>query len=145
MSLFNNKAIKVLPWLYLGSEKEIKNTINEVDFWIDFRDNIDSNIEVNVPDHVIMIKMPFVDGDLERARNIYPQAKTILDQVKKSGKKALINCHMGASRSATLALWCMAEEMGYENAYNKMKLINPKFKPDVKFKPILDYIKQITR
>jgi len=37
----------------------------------------------------------------------------------------------------------MAEEMGYEKAYNKMKLINPELNIDIHFIPIIEKIKKM--
>jgi protein-tyrosine phosphatase len=134
-------AIQVLPWLYLCGYRQVDSVINKVDIWIDFRNELPTNLKINVPSNVVDIKMPFVDGDLDKAKKVYPMAKLILNQAKINGQKVLVSCHAGASRSALLALWCMAEEMGYEKAYSKMKLINPNLKIDNEFAPIIKQIK----
>jgi len=137
---FNN-AIQVLPWLYLSGEKEVETIINKVDIWIDFRNELPTNLEIDVPNNVVIVKLPFIDGDIEKAKKIYPIAKLILDRAKINGQKVLVSCHKGLSRSALLTLWCMAEEMGYERAYSKMKLINPNLNIDFRFIPIIEQIK----
>jgi len=141
---FNN-AIQVLPWLYLCGEKQIESVINKVDVWIDFRNELSTNLEIKIPNNIVTIKLPFIDGDLEKAKKIYPMTKLILNQIKSSNQKALISCHRGASRSALMALWCMAEEMGYQKAYDKMKMINPELNIDVHFMPIIEQIKRMCK
>jgi len=86
---FNN-AIQVLPWLYLSGEHEVISVINRVDIWIDFRNELQTNLEIKVSDSVVVIKMPFIDGDLEMALKIYPIAKSILDRAKINGQKVLV-------------------------------------------------------
>lgn len=140
-----NSAISVLPWLYLCGENSVLSIINKIDIWIDFRNELPTNLEIGVSDNVVVIKMPFIDGDLNMAQKIYPIAKLILDRAKINGQTALVSCHKGLSRSALLALWCMAEEMGYQRAYDKMKLINPDFNPDIHFISILEQIKRMCK
>ena len=139
---FNN-AIQVLPWLYLCGEKQVEIVLNKVDTWIDFRNELSTNLEIKAPNNVVIIKMPFIDGDLEKAKKVYPLAKLILTQAKLNNQKVLVSCHKGLSRSALIALWCMAEEIGYEKAYNKMKLINPELNIDMHFLPIIEQIKMM--
>jgi len=141
---FNN-AIQVLSWLYLCGEKQVEQSLDKVDIWIDFRNELSTNLEIKVPNNVVVIKLPFIDGDLEKAKKVYPIAKLILKQAKNNGQKVLVSCHQGLSRSALLALWCMAEEMGYEKAYDKMKLINSNLKIDINFIPIIEQIKRMCK
>ncbi|QGG48004.1 dual specificity protein phosphatase family protein [Heliorestis convoluta] len=134
-------ATKIFPWLYLGGEEEVESIIDRVDIWIDFRDEDIDNLFIKIPENVVVIRMPFLDGDEKAAKKIYPIAKLIIDTARRQNKKILISCHMGISRSATLALWLMAEEMGYEKAYRRLKSIRSIVCPDRRFQSIIQWIK----
>lgn len=153
-------ATQVLPWLWLGGEEDVDEPLYgkllmpehvtphsvsaepKVHLWIDFRNDLPHNRRIYIPHSVTYISMPFRDGDLEAARRILPLAKLVLDRVREEGKSALITCHAGVSRSAVLALWCMAEEKGYEWAWCNLLLMRPHVAPHPEFDPILQELAQ---
>lgn len=116
---------RVLPWLWLGGEEDIDFEQLKVDVWIDFRQEMRWNRRIWTPKGLTIIKMPFQDGDLFLAESILPLAKLILSDIKEKGKKALISCHAGVSRSALLALWVLSEELGFEKAWLELKRLRP--------------------
>lgn len=148
-------ATQVLPWLWLGGEEDVDEPLYgkllkpehvtphavsaepKVHLWIDFRHDTPFNRKIYVPPSVAYIAMPFRDGDLEKAGRVLPLAKTLLDRVHEEGKSALISCHAGVSRSAVLALWCMAEERDYEWAWRTLLFMRPHVAPHPVFEPIL--------
>lgn len=136
--------VKVLDWLFLAGEEDVDEILPYVDVWIDFRHVSPWNRVIKCPEHVRYIRIPFCDGDLEAAETAIPIAKTIVDYCHEIGKKVLISCHAGISRSATLALWVLAERTGYEKAWLELKKKQPYFEPDENFWPLLDEIKALT-
>ena len=137
---------KVFDWLYLGGEEDVCQILNEVDVWIDFRHFGEWNRRIFLPDHVFYIRMPFKDGDAEKAKVILPKAKKMIDEFKVENKKVLISCHAGLSRSAILALWLLAEELNdYEQAWVQLTNSRPYFEPHENFFELLMKIKENVR
>lgn len=129
---------KVCDWLFLGGEEDVCQILNEIDVWIDFRHFGEWNRKIFLPESVIYIRMPFKDGDIKKAREILPQAKKLIEGFKFDGKKVLISCHAGVSRSAILALWVLAEELvNYEKAWIQLIGARPHIEPHENFMELL--------
>ena len=136
-------AAHITPWLYLGGQEDVCQVLSSVDLWVDFRDLQPTNRKIFLPEHVTYQRLPFKDGHLEALHTTLPEAKNILDEARKNNKKTLISCHAGVSRSAVLALWCLAEEMGdYEEAYQRVRAVRPYIEPHEKFHPFLEELKK---
>lgn len=136
-------ATQVLNWLYIGGEDEVDSVLPKVDAWIDLRHFSYMNRRIYVPQQVTYLRFPFEDGNLDEARRVLPLAKCVLDKLKAEGKHVLVSCHAGVSRSALLALWMMAEEMGYEKAWCTLKALRPQVEIDKRFLPLLQEIEQV--
>lgn len=114
-----------------------------VDVWIDLRDLRDSNRYIFVPDGVLHSKFPFRDGNYKEAKETLPAAKTMLEQFLKEGKRVLVTCHQGRSRSVILLLWYLSEKFdSYQNAYWHLKSKRSIIEPDRAFKPFLEEWKE---
>jgi hypothetical protein len=145
--------------LYLGGEDdvdqllygmEVARTLNgkgilvgepnpSVDIWIDLRDIRDNNRRVFVPDGVEHIPLPFRDGVYAEAESMLPIAKSVLEKGLAEGKRVLVTCHQGRSRSFILLLWHLSEKFGsYQNAYWHIKNRRSIVEPDRAFKPFLE-------
>jgi protein-tyrosine phosphatase len=111
---------KLTDWLFLGGEEDVCQILDKVDVWIDFRNFGRWNRKIFLPNHVVLIRMPFKDGDLEKAEVILPICKDIVLKAKNDGKKILVSCHAGASRFALLVLMVLADVMGVEDAMLKI-------------------------
>jgi hypothetical protein len=110
-----------------------------VDVWIDLRDIRESNRRVFVPDGVEHVPIPFRDGVYKEAKEMLPLAKDILEKRLDEGKRVLVTCHQGRSRSVILLLWHLSEKFNsYQNAYWHIKNKRPIIEPDRNFKPILE-------
>lgn len=117
---------KLTDWLFLGGEEDVCQILDKVDVWIDFRNFGRWNRKIFLPNHVVLIRMPFKDGDLEKAEVILPICKDIVLKAKNDGKKILVSCHAGVSRSALLALMVLAEEFqSAEKAWRRLKIERP--------------------
>ena len=140
-----DEATRVLPWLWLAGETQVDKVLHQVDLWIDFREDSKWNRPIVAPKNVVVIKMPYRDGDVLMASRVIPTATMILEDVKKKGQTALVSCHAGISRSATVALYFMASEYGYEEAWKRLKILRPQVSPDRAFDPIIKQIQRETK
>lgn len=116
---------KVLDWLWLGGEDDVDQILESVDVWIDFRHFNRWNRIIYLPGHVTYIRMPFMDGDKDRVKDVLSAAKSMIDSLNES-KNVLISCHAGFSRSALLATWILSERMnGFDEAWLELKNRRP--------------------
>lgn len=112
-----------------------------VNVWIDFRDNRNDNRKIYFPSEVTYVSLPFMDGDIKRAKQSWNIAKRIVDN-RMDTDKFLITCHAGVSRSATFVLWLMCEEYGYDKAWKILKSKRKHVEPDKGFKSFVDWLKE---
>jgi protein-tyrosine phosphatase len=137
---------QVLPWLYLGGQEDVCQIIAQADLWIDFRHELPTNRVIYLPEHVAYHRIPFQDGNLEVFKEIFPQIKAMLDQVKQENKQAVLSCHAGVSRSALMALWYLADHVqDYTQALETIRNVRPYFEPHMKFQPLLKQLEQMFR
>jgi len=128
-------------WLFLGGEEDVCQVLEEVDVWIDLRHFGRWNRKIFLPDQVVLVRMPFKDGDLEKAKIILPICKDIALKAKNEGKKVLLSCHAGVSRSALLALMVLAEEFqSTEKAWWRLKTERPHVEFHENFEPLVKEI-----
>jgi protein-tyrosine phosphatase len=111
----------------------------QVDVWIDLRDIRESNRKVFIPDSVEYIQIPFRDGVLIEAVKHLPIAKKILEEKMSQNKRVIVSCFQGRSRSVTLVLWYLCEQLNsYLDAYWAIKSKRPIMEPDKNFRPLLE-------
>lgn len=144
-NLYFEQGTKVLDWLYVSGTNQLEDIINEIDFWIEFNSMSDYRTkQLKVPEKVTKVNLGFDDGDLDGALRKYPIAKALVKNERQKNKNAkiLLSCAAGISRSATMALWLMAEELdSYDKAWDLIKSIRPIVDPDPNFEPIIDTLK----
>lgn len=155
---------EILPSsLYLGGEDDIDDLLYgveearhlngkgaflhaptpQIDVWIDLRDIRSSNRQVYLPDGIQYVSIPFHDGNLEEARTYLPQAKQQLTSFLEEGKRVLVTCHQGRSRSVMLVLWHLCErENSFLSAYWDLKGKRAVMEPDKRFQPLLNEWKE---
>lgn len=110
-----------------------------IDIWMDLRDLRCNNRQVFIPNNVAHIPLPFRDGNYEEAKEVLPGAKQMLEDYLSEGKRVLVACHQGRSRSVILLLWHLSETLGsYEKAYSHIRRRRPLMKPDRGFKKFLE-------
>lgn len=145
--------------LYLGGEDDIDDLLygvtearnlngkgtflngpaTRIDCWIDLRDHRPSNRIIYIPKEVEYLSFPFQDGNYEEATQVLPEAKAMLTQRLREGKRVVVTCHQGMSRSALLILWHLSEELSsFQQAWALLKEKRYIVKPDKKFTPFLE-------
>jgi protein-tyrosine phosphatase len=128
---------QLADWLFLGGEEDVCQVLDQVDIWIDLRHLDRWNRKIFLPNHVVLVRSPFKDGDLEKAKEILPMCKDIAIKAHKQGKKVLVSCHAGVSRSALLALMILCDFMNAEEAFLKIKFARPHVEFHDNFSPIV--------
>lgn len=114
----------------------------KIDVWIDLRDIRESNRKVLIPTGIEYISIPFVDGNLEQAEEFLPIAKSILSSRMSNGKRVLVSCHQGKSRSVLLVLWYLCElNKNFLESYWDIKSKRTIMEPDKNFNSIVDRLK----
>lgn len=115
----------------------------QIDCWIDCRDIRKNNRQVYIPKEIEKYDFPFKDGDYESAKKTLPKAKEVLKQILKNGKRVLVTCHEGRSRSVLLVLYLLAEEKSFLNAYLHLQSKRPIMNIHKNFQPFLDEWKKL--
>ena len=145
---------EVLPGLFIAGEDDVDRLlygeeearhfnnhftfatkpVPQIDCWIDLRDSRDSNRKVYVPDSVQKVDFPFKDGNVEEARAVIPQALACLTDCMAQGKRVLVSCHEGKSRSCLLVLLYLKTKMQAFEAEMLMQQKRPIASIDKRFK-----------
>lgn len=135
---FRYGVSKLTDWLFLGGEEDVCQVLGEIDIWLDFRHFGKWNRKIFLPDKVVLIRMPFEDGDVDKAKVILPMCKDLVLKARDQGKKVLLSCHAGVSRSALLALMILVDELGDpERAWFRLKEKRPHVEFHDNFLPIV--------
>ena len=88
-----------------------------------------------IPRHVIHIEMPIDDSMDQSLREVAPLAyKHIMNSVKE-GRRVLVHCHAGKSRSAAIVIYYLMNRYGksFEDALAYLKLRRPGINPNMGF------------
>lgn len=125
MAIFygNDKITKLLDWLYIGGiENNVFRTLQYVDVWINFAHSSkkEEKIHLKNSNNTLYYPLRFDDGDLYKGQENWLKAYEIIN--RHHGKKVLISCTEGVSRSAVMALWLLCEEFeDYKEAITHLK------------------------
>lgn len=111
----------------------------QIDAWIDLRDLRESNRSVYLPNNIEYYPYPFRDGNVEEAKTVLPRAKERLTVLLKEGKRVLVSCHEGKSRSFLLVMWQLIENgESVFDAYWEVKAKRPIVEHHKNFQVFLD-------
>lgn len=125
--------------LFLGGEEDVSDVINNVDVWVDLRNEGKWNRIVHLPSKLTYIRIPIEDGDLKRAKQVFTKAKSIIEASIEAGETVVLTCHAGMSRSVVLAWWILAEQFqDADKAWRHMKQLRPAIEPDERFFPFIE-------
>jgi protein-tyrosine phosphatase len=125
---------QVTEQLFLGGQEDVSDILPDVQVWVDLRSEGIWNRIVEIPSHVTYIRMPIVDGDAQRAKQVFLKAKQIIEMSLEAGEKVVVSCHAGVSRSVVVAWWILADQMeDAEKAWCELKMKRPAIEPDERF------------
>lgn len=127
-------ASKVLPFLYLGNERDAADLqrIKELD--ISYVLNITSHVPKYFEGQGIKYKrLPASDSACQNLRQYFEEGIEFIDEARQNGANILVHCHAGVSRSATLTIAYILKHSKmtmmdtYRYVKGKRAIISPNF------------------
>ncbi|CAI9744424.1 specificity phosphatase 10-like [Octopus vulgaris] len=125
---------RILPFLYLGNERDAGNLqiLKELD--ITYILNVTSHVRPHFESQGIHYKtIPVTDSGHQNLRKYFDDAIEYIDEAKRNGAKILIHCQAGVSRSATVTIAYLLKHstLSMTDAYRYVKqkraIISPNF------------------
>lgn len=125
-----------------GTGRFVGSPMPMVDVWVDLRDLRANNRQAFVPEAVEHLSFPFQDGQLEQAREHLPTALLALERAMGEGKRVLVSCHLGRSRSCLLLLQYLCKNTeSFQDSYWRLKSQRPTMDLDRNFQPLVEELK----
>lgn len=127
-------ASQVLPFLYLGNERDAKDLARLKRLNIGYV----LNVTAHVPQYFDALgirykRIPASDSAQQNLKQYFEEAIEYIDDARQNGSKVLIHCHAGVSRSATVTIAYLLKHtrMAMADAYKFVKgkrfIISPNF------------------
>lgn len=130
----NAKASPILPFLYLGNERDAENAELMKEKDIKYVLNVTSHIPCYFENQGIKYhRLPATDCGEQNLRQYFDEAFAFIDEARCSGSNVLIHCHAGISRSATVTIaYIMKHTLmsmidTYRYVKGKRAIISPNF------------------
>lgn len=127
-------AAQVLPFLYLGNERDAANLQMLKDLDITYVLNVTSHIPLYFENQGIKYKrLPASDSGQQNLRQYFEEAINFIDEARINGAKVLVHCQAGVSRSATITIAYILKHSkmsmtdGYRFVKSKRPIISPNF------------------
>lgn len=127
-------ASEILPFLYLGNERDAANCQRLNDLGITYVLNVTSHLPQHFENHGIKYKrIPASDSGQQNLRQYFEEAGTFIEDAREAGAKILVHCQAGVSRSATITVAFLLQHsrMSMTDAYrfvkSKRQIISPNF------------------
>lgn len=127
-------ASEILPFLYLGNERDASNLQRLRELNISHILNITSHIPKYFENQGIKYKrLPASDSGCQNLRQYFDEAIQFIDEAKADGGKILVHCQAGVSRSATVTIAYILKHSkmtvmeAYRHVKNKRVIIAPNF------------------
>lgn len=109
---------KILPFLYIGNERDAANLDRLRELGITHVLNVTSGIPLHFEDQGIICKrLPASDSGFQNLKQYFTDAFAFIEEVRMSKGKVLIHCQAGVSRSATITI-------AYIMKHSQMKMID---------------------
>ncbi|XP_078001222.1 dual specificity protein phosphatase 10-like [Glandiceps talaboti] len=137
LKLLNLPPSSILPFLYLGADKDASD--------MDLLERLQIKYVLNVTSHIPLYfedtasikykRLPASDNCQQNLTQYFEEASEFIDEARHNGSNILVHCHAGVSRSATL---CIAYIMKHTNmtmtdAYQYVKHKRPIISPNLNF------------
>ncbi|CAL1534021.1 unnamed protein product [Lymnaea stagnalis] len=127
-------ASQVLPFLYLGNERDAKDLSRLKSLNISYVLNVTSHVPQYYDEEGIRYKrIPASDNAQQNLKQYFEEAIEYIDDARQNNAKILIHCHAGVSRSATITIAYLLKHtrMAMADAYKFVKgkraIISPNF------------------
>ncbi|KAL4237319.1 Dual specificity protein phosphatase 10 [Mactra antiquata] len=136
-------ASQIVPFLYLGNERDAANLQRLQDLGITYVLNVTSHIPLHFEAHGIKYKrIPASDSGQQNLRQYFEEAGSFIDEARAAGAKILVHCQAGVSRSATITVAFLLQhtKMSMTDAYRYVKSKRAIISPNFNFMgQLLDY------
>ncbi|XP_043915004.1 dual specificity protein phosphatase 8 isoform X2 [Protopterus annectens] len=138
---------KILPHLYLGSQKDVLNKDLMAQIGITYVLNASNNCPK--PDFISeshFMRIPVNDNYCEKLLPWLDKSTEFIDKAKLSNGRVIVHCLAGISRSATIAIAYVMKTMGMssDDAYRFIKDRRPSISPNFNFLgQLLEYEKSL--
>lgn len=129
-------ASQILPFLYLGNERDAANLQRLNDLGITYVLNVTSHIPLHFEKNGIKYKrIPASDSGQQNLRQYFEEAGVFIDEARERGAKVLVHCQAGVSRSATITIAFLLRHsrMSMTDAYRFVKSKRPIISPNFNF------------
>ncbi|CAG5136200.1 unnamed protein product [Candidula unifasciata] len=127
-------ASQVLPFLYLGNERDAMDLSRLKSLNISYVLNVTSHVPQYYDEQGINYKrIPASDSGQQNLKQYFEEAIEYIDDARQNNAKVLIHCHAGVSRSATITIAYLLKhtKMAMADAYKFVKgkraIISPNF------------------
>ncbi|CAD6195343.1 unnamed protein product [Caenorhabditis auriculariae] len=140
----------ILPYLYLGSQVDSLDEPKLTNLGITCVVNLSIGCpkSICITDEKNFLRIPVNDSYQEKLLPYFEKAYRFLENVRESGRKCLIHCLAGISRSPTLAISYIMRhlKLSSEDAYRFVKEKRPSISPNFNFMgQLLEYEQQLVR
>ncbi|KAH3850690.1 dual specificity protein phosphatase 10-like [Dreissena polymorpha] len=129
-------ASQILPFLYLGNERDAANLQRLNDLGVTYVLNVTSHLPQHFENHGIRYKrIPASDSGQQNLRQYFEEAGCFIDEAREAGAKLLVHCQAGVSRSATITISFLLQHsrMSMTDAYRYVKSKRPIISPNFNF------------
>ncbi|XP_011429094.1 LOW QUALITY PROTEIN: dual specificity protein phosphatase 10-like [Crassostrea angulata] len=127
-------ASQILPFLYLGNERDAANLQRLQDLNITYVLNTTSHIPKYFENQGIHYKrIPASDSGCQNLKQYFEEAAAFIDEARQNGANILVHCHAGVSRSATITIAYLLKHTKlsmmdiYRLVKGKRSIISPNF------------------
>ncbi|KAK6998110.1 dual specificity protein phosphatase 10 [Biomphalaria glabrata] len=129
-------ASQVLPFLYLGNERDAKDLSRLRSLNIGYVLNVTSHVPQYYDEQGIKYKrIPASDSAQQNLKQYFEEAIEYIDDARQNNARVLIHCHAGVSRSATITIAYLLKHtrMAMADAYKFVKGKRPIISPNFNF------------
>lgn len=134
---------EIRPYLFLGSQEHASKLKTLRDFNIDAILNVTTEIENFFPSEGFeYCNCPVLDSAVTNIYSIFEACFAFIDKIRFSGRRLLVHCHAGVSRSTTIcvAYLMRTEGLKYEQAMKWVTKCRPVVAPNLGFlSQLMDY------
>ncbi|OQV12216.1 putative Dual specificity protein phosphatase 10 [Hypsibius exemplaris] len=135
------EASQVLPYLYLGNERDAGDIKRLSDLKVKYILNVTSHSPLHFEKEGLRYKrIPASDSGQQNLMQYFQEAFDFIDEARRSDSNVLIHCQAGVSRSATIVIAYVMHSMqlSMDEAYKLVKDKRSVISPNLNFMGQLD-------
>ncbi|KAL0964974.1 hypothetical protein UPYG_G00275140 [Umbra pygmaea] len=133
----NAELTPVLPFLYLGNERDAQDTHTLQRYNIGYVLNVTTHLPLYHYDTGLYKykRLPATDSNKQNLRQYFEEAFEFIEEAQQAGVGLLIHCQAGVSRSATIVIAYLMKHtwMTMTDAYKFVKTRRPIISPNLNF------------